>query len=156
MAKFTGNNRLIASQQAMTTSFKSLATVSAATATLRRAWINDVIFSTDAAPTDNACVCDISRITALGTASAAVLTLPDSADTAVGTVLQVNSTVEPTVTAVSSLLSYGFNARATYRWFPSSPGQELVIPAVNVNGLAFRLLSQGYTGTGMVSLGGYE
>lgn len=155
MAKFSANNRLGGTQQAISTSFKTMVTLSAATATLRRAWVNDVIFGTDGAPTDNGCVCDISRITALGTATAVTPTLKDPADTAVGTVAQANATVEPTVTAASSLLSYGFNARATYRWF-ANPGSELVIPATNVNGLAARVLSQGYTGTAMAWVDAFE
>lgn len=155
MAKFMANNRLGGTQQAISSSFKSLLTLSAATASLRRAWVNDVIFGTDGTPTDFACVADVSRITALGTATAVTPTLVDPADTAVGTVCQANSTVEPTVTAASSLLSYPLNVRQTYRWF-AQPGSELVIPATNLAGLALRMLSPGYTGTGMADIGAYE
>ena len=156
MAKFAANNRLGGTQQAMAATFKSLLTASAATATLRRAWVNSVIFSADGTPADFAMVGDVSRITALGTATGVTPPPVDPADTAAGTVIQANATAEPTVTAASSLLSYALNVRATYRWTPVMAGQELLIPATNVNGLAFRALSPGYTGTAMCDIEFYE
>jgi hypothetical protein len=113
------------------------------------------MFGTDGTPADFACVADISRITALGTATGVTPTMDDPADTAAGTVAQANATAEPTVTAGSSLLSYPLNVRASYRWF-ANPGQELVIPATNLAGLAFRMLSPGYASTAMAWAGAYE
>ena len=50
------------------------------------------------------------------------------------------------MTANSSLWASGVNQRATIRWV-AFPGQELVIPATDTNGLCFRAKSPGYTGT---------
>ncbi|MDP2410349.1 MAG: hypothetical protein Q8M26_08690 [Pseudolabrys sp.] len=150
MAGYAVSNLLAGTQQAMTTSFKTLVNLSVSNATLlARLAVYEFVVGTDGTAADNAMVADVSRTTAIGTGTSATPTKLDPADgTSLG-VGTVNHTSEPTVTAASSLWGMGFNQRATMRWV-AFPGQELIIPATDANGLALRLRSpQGYTGTGV-------
>jgi hypothetical protein len=148
MAGYAASNLLGGTQQSLTTTFKTLLTLSASSAVLlRRAFVHEFVFGTDGTPADNVMTYDVSRITALGTGTTVTPNPVQSADGAAATVGTANHTSEPTVTANSSLWAAGINQRATHRWV-AYPGQELVIPATNLNGLAFRAKSPGYTNTG--------
>jgi hypothetical protein len=57
-----------------------------------------------------------------------------------------NHTAEPTVTADTELLEVPVNQRSTYRWV-AVPGGELVVPAVDTDGIGARTKSSAYTGT---------
>lgn len=149
MAAYGVNNTLAGTQQALTTTHKTLVLVAGATTT--RAWVKEFVFGTDGTPADQAMTYDISRTTANGTATSVTATPLDLADGAYGGVCVANHTVEPTVTALSSVWVSGVNQRATIRWV-AYPGMELVIPATASAGFAFRAKSPGYTGTGIATV----
>lgn len=140
MARYSLSNELAGTQQAISTSYKTLVALTAATATLRRAWLYDLMIGTAGTPADNSYVFDISRQTAAGTSTSGTPTILDPADTAAGTVGSLNFTAEGTITAASSLFNVAINQRASYRWV-AAPGSELVIPATNLAGLAVRAKS---------------
>ena len=116
-----------------------------ATAT-RRGKIYDVLIGTNGVPADNYLQWDISRMTVDGTGTPVTPNALDPADAGALGAAKNNYTVEPTVTANSSLFNVGVNQRASYRWV-AAPGSELVFPATNANGLVLRTLSGGYTGS---------
>jgi len=151
MARYSTNTSLAGSPQAMGATYKTLIALTAATATLTNGKIYDALFGTNGTPADNAMEYDISRQTAAGTATAAVPVPLDPGNRAAGTVGAVNATVEGTITAASSALYIGVNQRASYRWV-AAPGSELIIPATNVAGFAFRARSPAYTGTATCTL----
>lgn len=146
MALYTINNSNAGTQQNMSSSYKTLIALTAATATLRRFKIYDLLVGTDGTPADNAMDWDISRQTAAGIATASTPLALDPADAASGTVGAVNATAEGTITASSSVFFVGVNQRASYRWV-AAPGSELVAPATNLAGFALRAKSPGYTST---------
>lgn len=146
MPNFAAGNSIGGTQQAISTSYKTLLVLKAATATLKRGKIYDLLFGTNGTPADNVMEFDVSRQTADGTATAITPNPVDAADTAAGTVGAANATAEGTITANSRLLGVGINQRASYRWV-AAPGSELVWPATNLNGLAVRAKSPSYTGT---------
>lgn len=147
MAKYAVNNNLAGTKQAMAATYKTLAVAKAATATLTRALVYDILMGTNGVPADNSMEFNVERQTADGTATAATPNPLDTLVRAAGTVCAVNATVEGTIAALtSSLLYIGLNQRASYRWV-AAPGGELIIPAVNLSGLALRALSPAYTGT---------
>jgi hypothetical protein len=152
MAGYAASNLLGGTQQAIASTFKTLLNLSASNATLlRRGFVFEFVFGADGTPADNVMTFDVSRTTAVGTATAVTPNPLQSADGACVTVANANHTSEPTVTANSSLWGAGINQRATSRWV-AFPGQELVIPATNLAGLAFRAKSPGYTGTATVQV----
>lgn len=153
MALYSANNRLAGTQQALTTTFKTQMSLTAATATLRRAWIYEWEVGADGAPnaTDCAIVYDWSRQTAAGTSTSATPNPLDSADTAAGTVATVNFTAEGTITAASSLMSVALNQRNSQRWIARDEKSALIIPATNAAGIAARALSPTYASTVVVT-----
>lgn len=150
MANYSISNALAGTQQAVSTTYKTLISVTSS-ATPRRFKVYDVLIGTNGTPADNYMEWDISRQTAAGTGTSATPTILDSADSAALTVGLVNLTVEPTVTAASSLFYVGVNQRASYRWV-SAPGSELVAPATNLAGFCARVRSGGYTGSATANL----
>lgn len=131
----------------MTTTYKTLLNLSASSGTaLRRIKVHEFVFGTTGTAADNVAQFDVSVTSAIGTGVSGVITKLDEADSASLSISTINHTVEPTVTANSSKWVAGFNQRSTHRWV-AYPGYELVIPATNAAGLAFRCLSPGYTGT---------
>lgn len=145
-------NFALAGTQATTSgSNKTMVSVTAATASLHRGKLYDLLLGTSGTPADNYMTYDVSRQTTLGTGTAVVPAPLDPADTASATIGTVNYTIEPTVTAATNLLNVGVNQRASYRWV-AAPGSELVWPATNVNGLVVRVLSGGYTGVSNASV----
>lgn len=153
MAKYAMSNGTGGTQQALTTTYKTLWDLTAATGatTLRKAWIYDVTFGCDGTPADNAVTHKIDRQTSTGTRTAAVPAPIDPSDAAALITAGVNTTIEPAVTGATQLLEIATNERATYRWV-AAPGSELVVPATNVAGLGGRSKSPAYTGTAMSSL----
>ena len=155
MANYAANNSPVASQQALTTTFKTLVVLTASNGTaLRRGQLYELDWGQSAAPNATDCdiVYDVSRQTAAGTVSAMVPLPIDPADAAALTVCGVNATVEGTITANSSVWSKAVNQRNSASW-QAAPGGELVWPATNLAGLAMRALSPTYVGT--VQLNGH-
>jgi hypothetical protein len=149
MAGFAASNlnATTPAQQAISTTFKTLINLAASSTTAtRRIKVYEFVFGTDGTPADNAMTWDVSVTSAAGTGTAGVVVDLDQADSAFLGVATINYTAEPTVTANSSRWAAGMNQRATHRWV-AYPGKELVIPATNLAGLAFRTKSPGYTGT---------
>lgn len=146
MANYQTGNDLAGTQQAVSTSYKTLVALWAVTATLRRNKIYDVLVGTNGTPADNYMEWDISRQTADGTATSVTPTALDPADGAFSGASKANYTAEGTITAASSVFYVGVNQRASYRWV-AAPGGELVGPATNLAGFALRVKSGGYTGT---------
>jgi hypothetical protein len=146
MAKYAIGNDLGGSQQAVSGTYKTLVSMFATTGTLRRGKLYDILIGTNGTPADNYVEWDVSRMTADGTGSAITPNALDPADAAAAGTAKANYTVEPTVTANSSVFYVGVNQRASYRWV-AAPGSELVYPATANNGLVGRARSGGYTGT---------
>jgi hypothetical protein len=153
MAGFAASNvnATTPTPQVMTTTFKTLLNLNIGATTFRRIKVHEFVFGTDGTPADNAMTWDVSRSTTIGTGVAGVVVALDAADSAFLGTATINHTVEPTVTANSSAWAAGMNQRATHRWV-AYPGQELVIPATTLNGLAFRAKSPGYTGTAVTQV----
>lgn len=147
MARYETNNSMGGTQQAISTSFKTLLSVfSSSTTSARRGKVYDLLIGTNGTPADNYMTFDISRQTADGTATTVTPNALDPADGAMLGVSKANYTAEGTITANSSVFYVGINQRASYRWV-AAPGSELVYPATNLAGFALRALSGGYTGT---------
>lgn len=154
MAQYALSNTQTGSQQAIASAYKTLTALTAATATLRRAWVYDILVGPSGQPNAVDCeiVWQISRQTAAGTSTAATPNPNDPADAAAGTVGSVNFTAEGTVTASSELLTLALNQRNSQRWIARDDKSRLVIPATNLNGLAARAKSSAYVGTGVVDM----
>ncbi len=157
MSRYAISNGNAGTPQAMTTTYKTLAALTAATGatTLRRAWLYDILFGTDSTPADNVMSWKADRQTTLGTGTNAVSAPLDAADAAGLITCTLNYTIEPTVTAATQLLEVGVNQRASYRWV-AAPGGELVVPATNVAGIGFRAKSPAYTGTALATVQWWE
>lgn len=145
MPLYSANNINAGTQQPLAAGYKTLLALTAATATLKRFKIYDLLIGTNGTPADNYIEWDVSRQTAAGTSTATTPNALDSADAAAGTVGSSNFTAEGTITAASSVFYVGVNQRASYRWV-AAPGSELVAPATNLAGFALRARSGGYTG----------
>lgn len=147
MSGYAASNLLGGTQQAISTSYKTLLAVMASSGTsLQRGKIVEFTFGTDGTPADQAMTFDVSRISADGTATSVTPNKLDPADGAFLGLATANHTAEPTVTANSRVAGWAANQRATNRWV-AFPGQELVYPATNLAGFALRAKSPGYTGT---------
>jgi hypothetical protein len=88
----------------------------------------------------------LDRQTDVGTGTAGAAAPLDNQDLAASVVETCNHTAEPTVTADTELLEVPVNQRSTYRWV-AVPGGELVVPAVDTDGIGARTKSSAYTGT---------
>lgn len=152
MSCFHANNLLGGTQQALSTSFKTLLALTAATATLTSAEVHEIQVGADGTPADNALIYDVSRQTAAGTSTAVTPNPTNGAKRAAGTVGSANFTAEGTITANSSLWAITLNQRASFRWVAYGPDAELIIPATNLAGLALRARSPTYTGTAVGSM----
>lgn len=157
MALYTVNNLQngTPAQSNLTTTFKTVTSVAAATATLRRAFIYEFDIGADGTPnaTDCAIVWDMSAQTAAGTPVVMTVRALDAADAASGTVAGGNHSAEPTITATSSVFALAANQRASYRWVvaPGGPG-EIVVPATNLAGYAMRAKSTNYASTAVATI----
>lgn len=148
MARYTAGTGHGGTPQNLTTTYKTLVSLTAATGatTLRKAWIYDVMFGTDGTPADNTVTYKIDRQTTVGTATSIVPSPLETTDAAALITANANNTIEPTVTAATILLEMATNQRASYRWV-AAPGGELVVPATNTTGLGARAKSPAYTST---------
>ena len=148
MARYTVSNLHAGTQQAISSSYKTLVSLTAATGatTLRKAWVYDIMVGADGTPADNALVYKVDRQTTVGTGTAATASPLDAGDAAALITETVNNTVEPTVTSATQMFELAVNQRASYRWV-AAPGGELVVPATNTTGLGLRAKSAAYTGT---------
>ena len=142
-------------QQAMSTTAKSILEVAGATSAPRRGKLYDILIGANGTPADNYVTWDVSRITTTSTGSTTTPKVLDPADAAILAQTVVNSTTEPTVTADSALFSVAINQRASYRWV-AAPGSELVWPATSCAGFTVRALSGAYTGTVTAEIMGQE
>jgi hypothetical protein len=149
MALYSMNNGQAGSPQNLTSSYKTIVSLTAATgaATLKRGWIYEVEVGADGAPnsTDCAITWDWSRQTTLGTGTSNTPSPLDLSDTAAGLVSTVNYTVEPTITA--SLMTLALNQRNSQRWIARDEKSALIVPATNVAGIAGRAKSPTYAST---------
>ncbi len=153
MARYAASNQLAGSEQNLSSSYKTLVAVTAATGatTLRRGWIDEVIVGADGSinSTDCQITWDWSPQTAAGTSSA-VTPQPtlDGSDAAALLTYAANFTAEGTVTASANLLTFATNQRQSqrvqYADFRLTP---LIIPAVNLKGIACRAKSATYAST---------
>jgi hypothetical protein len=157
MSRYSVSAGNAGTQQALTTTYKTLASLTAATGatTLRRAWLYDVMFGTDGTPADQVLSYKVDRQSTVGTGTGATPAPLDAADAAALITTTLNNTIEPTVTSATQLIEIGVNQRASYRWV-AAPGGELIVPATNTNGLGFRAKSPAYTGTAMCTLHWWE
>lgn len=148
--RYALDNTMGGTQQNLSTSFKTMLSLTAATGatTLRRAMIYEVEAGADNVPnaTDCPIVGKIDRQTDVGTATAAAAAPLDQNDAAALITENVNNTIEPTVTANTILLPWALNQRAGFLW-QAPPGGELVVPAVNTAGLGLRVKSPNYAAT---------
>jgi hypothetical protein len=163
-------------QQNLTTTYRTLIVIGNSTATTaingwagnRRYKITDIIIGTNGAPADNEIEWDLVLVT-LGTTPAGITgTLIssissafnlDPADITFQGAVQINSSAEVGITAVTEKWYLGANQRASFR-DPVNQGQEFIVPAnssgTGSNALALRARSAGYTGTVTATIVGSE
>lgn len=163
------------SQQNLTTTYKTQIVIGNSTATTatngwagnRRIKINDIIIGTNGTPADNEIEWDLVLVT-LGTTPAGItgtlisslssaFTL-DPADTTLQAAIQINSTGEVGITAVTEKWYLGGNQRASFRDVVN-PGFEFIVPAnssAGSNAFALRARSAGYTSTVTCTIIGSE
>jgi len=151
----TSRTSAIISAQNLTTTNKTIISLTATTIGIQRAFVYEFEVGADGVPnaTDCAIVWECHACTSAGTGNTGVVTLMDPADTLGTTVATVNHTIEPTgMTTSTGKWSLAANQRASYRWVvnPGGPG-ELVVPATNAAGLAFTARSSTYASTVIVS-----
>ena len=152
MANYALTNSNAGTQQAVSSTYKSLIGVAASSGTaLRRIKVYDILVGTNGTPADNYMEWDVSRQTAAGTGTSLTPNALDPADAAALSVCLANYTAEGTVTANSSVFYVGVNQRASYRWV-AAPGSELVGPATNLAGFVGRTRSGGYTSTATMTM----
>lgn len=159
MAKYNlaNNDIAINSQQNLTTTYKTLVQINAATGatTLRRGWVYDIMVGIDGTPADNVINWIVNRNSSQGTGTTHVPTPLEQGDAACLLAGRVNHTIEPIVTDQTGLLQVAVNQRASYRWV-AAPGGEFVVPAVDVNGIGVRAKSPAYASTGTASMSFWE
>jgi hypothetical protein len=163
MARYNlaNNDIAISTQQNLSTAYKTITQIHATTGatTLRRGWIYDVMVGADGTPADNVINWVVNRNTTAGTATSHAPTPLEgpspTGDAAALLTGLVNHTIEPTVTDVTGLIQVAVNQRASYRWV-AAPGGELVVPAVNVNGIGVRAKSPAYASTATASMSYWE
>lgn len=150
MARYTVSNDIAGTRQALAATYKTMMALTAQTAGLTSAEIYEVIVGLGGAAyslTDTSYEADVSAVTTAGTGTAATPNKLDPTRRAAATVATLNQTIEPTVTATSSVLYFALNQRATQRWVTVPDTMTgLIIPNVNVAGYAIRLKSAGFTG----------
>jgi len=153
MARYAVNNTLAGSEQNLSTTYKTLIVVTAATGatTLRRGWIDEVEVGADGAAVSTDCqiVWNWQVQTAAGTTTSATPNpTPDGADAAALLVYAVNATAEGTYAGTSSLLAFTTNQRQSQRVaYPDFRLTPLIIPAVNLKGIALTAKSTNYNST---------
>lgn len=153
MAVYTITNQNAGTPQNLSSSFKTINAITAATGatTLRRGWLME--WEIGASDVPNATDCpinwDISEQTAAGTATALTPRFNDlgGGDAAALLSYNANYTIEGTVTASSQGWGMGLNQRASYRVQMRDEYHSLIVPAVNLKGWAMRAKSPNYAST---------
>jgi hypothetical protein len=116
----------------------SVASVVGTTATLRRARIYSLTFSSEATPAEVAILWQAQRVTAAGTSTAVTPKPKDLADAASGETCGHNHTIEATYTAGEVMYSNAVHQRATVRWIARDDGDMIVLPATNAAGIGVK------------------
>ena len=153
MALYAFNNVMAGTQQALSSSYKTILAVTAATgaATLRRGWLYEFEIGADAVPNSTDCPISYNILvqTAAGTATSITPNPVDvgGQDAAAQLTYVANATVEGTYAANSTLFYLGLNQRASQKQIFRDEKSCLIIPAVNLKGLALCAKSPNYTGT---------
>ncbi len=118
---------------------QSVAIITAAAASPRRAKIYDWTIGCGATPADSAFTHIGQRCTTAGTGAALTPNMLDAADTLASTIVAKDTaTVDPTLTANAFAFRKALNQRSTFRWV-AQPGGELIIPATASNGFMLGL-----------------
>lgn len=153
MAQYAFSNQNAGTPQNLSSSYKTINLVTAATGatTLRRGWIYEFEIGVDNVPNATDCPIswDISSQTAAGTITSNTPTLIDQGggDAAALLTYGANATIEGTVTANSSVFYLGLNQRASQRWIARDQSSCLIVAAVNLKGFAMRAKSPNYAST---------
>src|SRR5262245_11775486 len=151
MGAYQVSNEMGGSAQNLSATAKSIVQVSAITATLTRAAVQDILVGASNVPnaTDCSINYDVVRTTTTTTGTSATPSPLDNTVRASGTNAWVNFTAEPTTGVY--LLSLALNQRASQRWV-AAPGSELIVPATTVNGVTLRARSTNYASTVICSM----
>lgn len=112
--------------------------------TTTRAWIYDIIVSSDATPADVATQYDVQRGTVSGTGTAVTPRALDPSNPAALLAGEGGTFTGQTKTANSAMLSFGLNQRATFRWV-AVPDGELIVPATSDNWIGVESIASGGT-----------
>lgn len=153
MAQYGFNNQNGGTPQNLSSSYKTVLSVNAATGatTLRRGWIYEFEIGADNVPNATDCPInfDISAQTAAGTATTLTPQPNDQGGGDAPALLTYlgNYTAEPTVTASSSIFYAGLNQRASQRWIARDQASCIIVAAVNLKGWAMRAKSPNYAST---------
>lgn len=153
MSVYTINNQNAGTPQNLSSSYKSVLIMKAATGatTLRRIWLMEWEIGADNVPNATDCPIswDISEQTADGTATTLTPRVNDvgGGDAAALGTYGANATVEGTITASSSAWYLPLNQRASYRIQMRDELHALISPAVNLKGFAMRAKSPNYAST---------
>lgn len=122
-------------------SVQTVALLTAAAASPRRARVHDITMGCGASPADNAFTWIIQRCSTAGTGATLTPNALDPADTLASTIVCKDTiTADPTLTSSAFLYAEAINQRATMRWV-AAPYSELVIPATASNGFIVGLAS---------------
>ena len=153
MPTFSFNNSLAGTEQALSTSYKTIVGVTALTGagSLRRGWLYEFEIGADASPNTTDCpiMYNIQVQTAAGTATSITPNPTDvgGGDAAAQLNYFANATVEGTYLAASSLFYLGLNQRASQKQAFRDEKSSLIVPAVNLKGLVMTAKSPNYVGT---------
>lgn len=149
MGTYHADNGLAGTQQAIASAYKTLMEALANTTGLKsfRIYGFNIGPSGQPASTDCEYQADISRITATGTATAITPNPNDPNEAACSSTWKANDTVEPTVTATSSLKYVPSNQRGSYGWITNDWRQMPMGKATNGVGVCVRGKSATYTNT---------
>lgn len=153
MARYTFSNQNAGTPQSLSTAYKTIVGINAATGatTLRRGWLMEWEIGADNVPNATDCPINwsIDEMTAAGTATALTPRPNDigGGDAAALLTYSANYTVEPTVTASSNLWYLPLNERASYRIQMRDEVSAIIVPAVNLKGPVLRAKSPNYAST---------
>lgn len=153
MALYAFNNQNAGTPQNLSSSYKTILLVTAATGatTLRRGWIYE--FEMGASDVPNSTDCPVNWDCSVQTAAGTITALtPNPIDVGGGDAAALltygaNATAEGTITANSSLFFLPLNQRASQRWIARDEKSALIVPAVNLKGIAMRAKSPNYAST---------
>lgn len=153
MAQYSVNNANPGSQQNLSSSYKTILLITAATGatTLRRGWIYEFEVGADNVPNATDCPInyDISAQTAAGTTTSTTANPIDQGggDAAALLTYAANASAEGTITAASSVFYLPLNQRASQRWIARDQSSCIIVAAVNLKGWAMRAKSPNYAST---------